>query len=117
MGKLNGAQFAIEPLPILDGIIIGHQVVSNCLRRPPFMPRCLDLDCIECDGTFIDLTYVWSMNVAPILARALFKILPIKTSSHDKVVKNFGNVSPDDVDWDKLDRGISKFDQKEVILL
>ena len=102
------AQFAIEPLPVLDGIIIGHQVVSNCQRRLPYHPRCLDLDCIECDGIFVDLTFLWSLNVAPMLARALFKILPIKTSSRDKILKKFGNITPDDVDWDRLDRGYSK---------
>ena len=85
-----------------------HQVVSNCARRPAFQFHCLDLDCIECDGAFVDLTYLWSLNVAPMLARALFKILPIKTIAQDRIRKNFGNISPDDIDWDKLDRGYSK---------
>ena len=77
VAKLIAAQFSIEPLPVLDGIILDHQVVSNCQRRRPYEPRCRDLDCIECDGIFVDLTFLWSMNVAPMLARALFKILPI----------------------------------------
>ena len=108
MGKLMGAQFCIEPLPIIDGIIINHQVSTGCLRRRPFQTRCLDLDCIECDGVYFDLEYLWSMNVPPMLARALFKILPIKKEYQNIETEHFGNLSPNHVDWDRLERGLSK---------
>ena len=42
------------------------------------------------------------------IARAILKILPIKKSAQDVETKSFGNIRPDDVDWDKLQRGASK---------
>ena len=107
--KLSRAQFAIEPLPVLDAIIIGNQVSTGCVRRRPFQSRCLDLDCVECDGIFVDLTLLWSSNVAPILVRALLRILPLKKGSFKVETDGFGNIGPDDIDWDKLERGASKF--------
>ena len=79
IGKLNRAQFSLEPLPILDGIIMDNQVSTACIRRGPFQARCADPDCVECDGLFVDLTYLWSTNVPPTLARAVLKILPLKS--------------------------------------
>ena len=108
IGKLNTAQFAIEPLPVIDAIIIGHQVSTGCLRRLPFHTRCLDFDCFECDGIYLDLEHLWSINVAPTVARALLKILPIKKNCTFVETNGYGNISPDHVDWDKLERGFSK---------
>ena len=108
VAKLIVAQFAIEPLPIIDAVIIGHQVSTGCLRRLPFHNRCLDYDCVECDGIYLDLEHLWSINVAPTLARALLKILPIKKNFQYVETRGYGNISPEHVDWDKLERGLSK---------
>ena len=48
------------------------------------------------------------MNVPPMLARALFKILPIKKEYQNIETEHFGNISPNHVDWDRLERGYSK---------
>ena len=57
----------------------------------------------------MDLQFLWSANVAPMLARAVIKILPIKTSAKNVETEAFGNICPTDVDWDKIERGSSKF--------
>ena len=103
------AQFAIEPLPVIDAIITTNHVSSGCVRRKPFQTRCDDPDCNECDGSIMDLTYLWSLFVAPMLARSLLKILPLKTESKSVETDKYGNISPDDVDWDRLERGASEF--------
>ena len=108
-GKLIVAQFAVEPLPIIDGIILNNQVSTGCVRRKSFQTRCEDPDCIECDGKLMDLTYLWSMYVPPMLARSLMRILPIKTQYKNHETDKYGNISPECVDWDKLERGASKF--------
>ena len=110
MAKLSRAQFAIEPLPILDAIIMDHQVSTACIRKLPFQLRCLDPDCDECVGITMDLQFLWSSNVAPMLARSVLKILPIKSSAKEVETAAFGNIRPTDIDWDRLERGVSKSD-------
>ena len=102
------AQFAIEPLPVIDGIITDQQVSTGCVRRLPFQTRCQDPDCIECDGSTMDLTYLWSLFVPPMLARALLKVLPLKTQYQKVESENYGNISPECIDWDRLERGASE---------
>ena len=102
------AQFAIEPLPVIDGIIHDNEVSTGCVRRGPFQTRCEDAECVECDGVLMDLTFLWSLFVPPMLARALLRLLPLKTRSKEVEIDKYGNISPEDVDWDKLERGASE---------
>ena len=102
------AQFSIEPLPIIEGIILDNQVATGCVRRRPFQTRCDDPGCLECDGAMTDLQFLWSLYVAPILARSLLRILPIKSQYRDIETDKHGNIRPDYIDWDKLERGASK---------
>ena len=102
------AQFAIEPLPIIEGIILDNQVSTGCVRRGSFQTRCDDPDCIECGGTLTELTYLWSIFVPPMLGRSLMRILPIKSQYKNDETNKHGNIGPDYVDWDKLERGSSK---------
>ena len=107
-GKLIVAQFAIEPLPIIEGIILDNQVSTGCVRRGPFQTRCDDPDCIECDGALTELTYLWSIFVPPMLGRSLMRILPIKSQYKNDETNKHGNIGPEYVDWDKLERGSSE---------
>ena len=110
-GKLNAAQHAIEPMPIIHGIILANQPGSVCLRRGPFQIRCDEPTCWECRLQFLDLVHVWSVYVAPLLARHLISLLPLKKSRMHIVNIQFGNFSPDDIDWERLERANgNKFD-------
>ena len=82
--------------------------MSKCPRKLPFQGRCLDMDCDECEGVYTDLTFVWSLYVAPLLARSLLRVLPLKSASRSVETTGFGNISPEDIDWDKLERGASE---------
>ena len=98
-GKLIVIMFAIEPMPVLHGFLISHHTSTGCLRRGKFQLRCSDPGCFECYGVFIDLSNVWSLYIAPVIARVIIGLLPKKV---DKDHVNFGNICPSDIDWDKL---------------
>ena len=87
---------------------MGHQVSSSCLRRGPFQVRCLDPDCVECEGIYLDLTFIWSLFVAPLLARSLLRVLPLKDGCTAET-HGYGNIGPKDIDWERLESGKSKF--------
>ena len=54
----------------------------------------------------MDLTYVWSLYLAPLLARKVLGLLPKRTNAD---LTNFGNIRPCDIDWDFLKNRNRKF--------
>ena len=104
IAKFTAAQMAFEPYAILHAIILSNQTCSVCPRRNPFQTKCEDPGCPECRGQYLDLTYCWSNNLPAMIARGLIGQLPIKREHRRYLSVNFGNIRPDMVDWDKLER-------------
>ena len=80
-------------MPIIHGIILNNQACSVCPRRGPFQIRCDTENCWECRGQFIDLVAVWSMFVAPLLARVVIGLLPLRAERRHIQNAYFGNLS------------------------
>jgi len=93
-------------MPIIWGVIVDNHTSTGCIRRPKFQLRCDDLECVECAGVFLDLTYVWSVYVAPLLAKSVLGLLPKKNNND---LTNFGNICPSDIDWEYLGNRNRKF--------
>ena len=91
-------------MPIIHGIVLSNQPGSVCPRRGPFQVRCDVPNCWECRLQFLDLVHVWSIYVAPLLARQLIGLLPLKKNRMHIVNIQYGNFSPDDIDWERLER-------------
>lgn len=108
LGRLITAQHAIEPMPVIHSIILNNQTCSVCLRRKPFQLRCETENCWECRGQFLDLVAVWSLFVAPLLARVIIGLLPLRPERKHIQNAYFGNFNPDDIDWARLDRANGK---------
>ena len=114
---MNGAQHAIEPMPIIHGILLTNQACSVCPRRGPFQVHCGVPNCWECRLQYMDLVNVWSLYVAPLLARQLIALLPLKRDRMHLQNTQFGNFSPDDIDWDRLSNAEGIFiDTKSLII-
>ena len=77
---------------------------SLCPRRESFQVRCDNELCDECYNNVIDMTLLWSMNVAAVLIRIILQLLPIKEDCRFRGHFAFGNIGPDDIDWPQLNR-------------
>ena len=108
MAKLSVAQIAFEPYAVLHALLLANQVCSICPRRKFMQTRCDDPGCDECRGQYFDLTYCWSNNIPALIARLLIGQLPIKREHRRFLDANFGNIRPDMIDWDRLERGQGK---------
>ena len=84
------------------GIILDNQPHSVCIRRGEFQTRCECGDCDECEGNVLDLTNLWSENVAPMLVHQFLDQLPKRDDLKVRSDANFGHVYPEDIDWDLL---------------
>ena len=88
----------MEAPPIIHGIITANQISTVCEKRKPFQLRCEDEECVECDGLYMDLEFVWSLYIAPLLARTVIGQLPKKKARKFVETDMFGCISPNDID-------------------